>query len=304
MPNIPPGMMPYRNFEMDRVMTEHLRLNTAGAGLVSSVPHRVKAPPAKVDLSKYLHYIRFQTGGGCWSYALLAAWDIMNEMVCPYSPNLSMVLPLWTFRNHLEWEKGFQLAQGDLLPGLLLPDGRLILNCPETNVNDQLHVIFGCTTEGTELTHHQWTNSWSQEGINEASNYRLNHRHIPIDPLTSSELADWLAAGYPVLASIPGHFVTIVGYDSDKRRFKYVNSYGDRWGQGGFNYYSYDQIDAHDPVASAERIEIIPPRPVPVVRLSLKHSENRLNVGLWLSAGGSPLPKRRIWPHLQPNEAE
>ena len=70
--------------------------------------------PEKVDLSKYLHYIRNQYGG-CWGYATLAVWDIMNEIVCPYSPNLSF--RHWrTFHSKLEISEKHQ--------GVFSPDGR------------------------------------------------------------------------------------------------------------------------------------------------------------------------------------
>ncbi len=70
--------------------------------------------PEKIDLSKYLHYIRNQYGG-CWGYATLAVWDIMNEIVCPYSPNLSF--RQWrTFHSKLDLSEQHQ--------GVFSPDGR------------------------------------------------------------------------------------------------------------------------------------------------------------------------------------
>jgi len=253
----------------------------------SPAPTPLKAPPAEVDLSEYLHYIRMQTGGGCWNYSLNAVWDIMNEMECPYSPNLSMCLPLWVYRNKEKWHTA---------GGLFLPDGRFI---KKDKVNDELHMIFGNTTEGTELTHHQWTAAWSFEGVNEATNYRLLSKPIPIN-VSSSEFMNSLAAGHPIRAKIPYHYVVIVGYDYTKQTFKYVNSNGDRWGDEGFAYYTFNQIDNKNPVTAADYIKIVPPRPVPAARISLKHSVNRLNMELWLSVEDSPIPKRKIWPHLQP----
>ena len=257
----------------------------------TSMPAPLKAPPAAVDLSKYLHYIRYQTGGGCWGYSLNAVWDIMNEMLCPYSPDLSMCLGLWVHRN-----KEMLLAAG----GLFLPDGRFI---KMDKVLDEIPLIFGNTTEGTELTHHQWTAAWSFEGVNEASNYRLLSKPIPIN-VSSSEFIKWLVAGHPIRVHIlqPGedHFVAIVGYDSANQTFKYVNSIGDRWGNEGFANFTFSQIDNKNPVSAADIIKIIPPKPVPTARISFKHSANRLNVELWLSVEDSPLQKRKIWPHLQP----
>jgi hypothetical protein len=109
----------------------------------------------------------------------------------------------------------------------------------------------------------------------------------------------WLAAGHPIRAGIPRHLVAIVGYDAANKTFKYVNSVGDRWGANGFATYTFDQIDNKNKVHSADIIKIVPPKPVPAARISFTHS-NRMNVNLWLSVEDSPIPKRKIWPHLQP----
>ncbi|MGD2110441.1 MAG: hypothetical protein PVI86_13760 [Phycisphaerae bacterium] len=293
--------------EMD--LLEFARAQESGkAAKLAPVPALQKAPPAKVDLSEHLHYIRMQTGGGCWSYALLAVWDIMNEMACPYSPNLSMNLPLWVHRMEDLWRNadGFHedSAHQPLPPGLFLPDGRFIKEDKKrgkgSRVTEEFHVIFGNTTEGTDLTHHQWTGGWPFEAANEASNYRLASKLIPIAPVSSSAFINLLAGGHPIRAKIPGHFVAIVGYDAAKQVFKYVNSSGDKWGDGGFAHYTFSQIDNKNPVTEAHYIKIIPPKPVPAARIAFKHKINRLNVELWLSVEDSWLPKKKIWPHLQP----
>jgi hypothetical protein len=87
--------------------------------------HRTMAPldvpapastPSQVDLSGHVRLIRDQNGGpGCFGYSMLAMWDIMNDLACPYSPNLSM--RLWLLMHHRRelWE-----PQG----GIFTPDGR------------------------------------------------------------------------------------------------------------------------------------------------------------------------------------
>jgi hypothetical protein len=278
----------YEDFELvtydddidDAAFAQVRRIAETTAPIAAPVPH--KAPPVQVDLSKYLHYIRKQAGGGCWGYSLLAVWDIMNEMACPYSPNLSMNLSLLLHRTRKSWQ-----PQG----GLFSVDGRF-------HKGDEFHLTFGNSTEGTELTHHLWTGGWTLEGTNEAHNYRLACKPLPI-AVNSSEFIKWLAAGHPIRAGIPGHFVAIVGYDAANKTFKYVNSVGDRWGANGFATYTFDQIDNKNKVHSADIIKIVPPKPVPAARISFTHS-NRMNVNLWLSVEDSPIPKRKIWPHLQP----
>jgi len=42
---------------------------------------------------------------------------------------------------------------------------------------------------------------------------------------------------------VGGHAITIVGYDDDKKRFKFKNSWGHTWGEGGYGYLSYDYME-------------------------------------------------------------
>lgn len=338
------------------------------------VPH--KAPPVEVDLSKYLRYIRWQGGDGCWGYSLLSVWDIMNEVACPNSPNLSLNLGLFLHRRRDLWErqggiyspderfhkKGNCLfnistdfenelnksqiskklkdtfaAQGFPLPNN--PKLKKPIDCKwqgrhycEWAVYDEkwqyifyirkedkkLNVCkpliqwsgmsFGCTTEGTELTNPttRWTGNWAFEGTNEAYNYRLADDVKKIT-VSSSEFLKWLAGDKPIQLEIYGkdwgHFVAVVGYDSVKKTFKYVNSAGDRWEKDGFGIFTFNDIDNGKTnwctIGNAYVIDIIPPRSIPAARIRVttpKDGGRRMNVNLWLSVEDSPLSKRKIWP--------
>ena len=245
-----------------------------------------KAPlPEIVDYSMYLRYIRMQSGAGCWGHSMLAVWDIMNEIVCPFSPNLSINLWLMLHERRDLWEK-----QG----GINSPDGRF--HEFEKGPEYGFFQSFGNPTEGTQGLMRWWT----LEGTNEADNYRLAAK---LDPITvsSSDFRYWMCKGHPIRVRIPSqaHVVAIVGYDNSKKTFKYINSWGDRWGVNGFSTYTFDQIDKEGLVDLAEIIKIIPPKPVPAARIKVTTPENggrRMNIKLWLSVEGSPLPKREIWP--------
>jgi len=355
-----PDNFPYVMYDSDIddvVFAELLQIAETTEPIAAPTPH--KAPPAKVDLSKYLHYIRKQAGGGCWGYARLAVWDIMNEMACPYSPNLSM--NLWLMKARTECDRKWYLfnfpkkdynqykqclkdgkvpdklrnafkAKKVLLPAdakiskinekyWKIPCGVISYIIKDTGKeleiyigrkglvgdyskdgrfhnDDEFFLTFGNTTEGTELTHHLWTGGWTLEGSNEAHNYRWASKPKQIT-VSSSEFVKCLAAGHPIRVEIPSHFVAIVGYDAANQTFKYVNSAGDNWGKDGFEYYTFSQIDNKDPIKSADIIKIITPRSVPAARISFTHT-NRMNINLWLSVEDSPIPKRKIWPHLQP----
>ena len=49
-------------------------------------------------------------------------------------------------------------------------------------------------------------------------------------------------------------------------------------------------------ISNAYTIEILPPLPVPVAEIWLRHTTSRLNVRLWLSVVQSGQQKRMIWP--------
>lgn len=256
-----------------------------------SAPVPYKAPPVEFDLSKYLHYIRWQGGEGCWGYSLLAIWDITNEMKCPFSPNLSLNLGLFLHRRRDLWEN-----QG----GINSPDGRFHKKAGEKWLDQS----FGVTTEGTEITNPtvRWTGWWTYEGVNEADNYQLAS-DIKKITVSSSEFVKWLVAGYPIQLEDNGHVIAVVGYNAANQTFKYVNSYGDRYGENGFSTYTFTEIDNKTGkwgnLYNAYIIEPIPPKPVSAAQIKVttpKNGGRRINVNLWLSVEDSPLPKRKIWP--------
>lgn len=52
-----------------------------------------------------------------------------------------------------------------------------------------------------------------------------------------------VSAGNHVLnASCPGHAIVLVGYDEDKKTFKFRNSWGINWGNEGYGTLSYDYV--------------------------------------------------------------
>lgn len=228
----------------------------------------------------------------------MLAVDIMNEMACPYSPNLSNRILLMLIRR----QKELWLNQG----GLFTPDGRFHkMKEPEWGFLQS----FGNTTEGTEPTLYDYPflwpdGGWSAEGINEAANYRLASEPKGID-VNSTSFIQQLASGHPIrLAMFPpegqGHFVAVVGYDQTTQTFRYVNSGGDKWGKGGYATYTFAEIDAKKAgdmtFPFAEIVENpLPPRPVPAARIRFTHS-NRSNVHLSLRVEDSPHPPKGLGP--------
>jgi C1A family cysteine protease len=44
---------------------------------------------------------------------------------------------------------------------------------------------------------------------------------------------------------VGGHAIVIIGFDDEKRRVKFVNSWGTAWGERGFGYVPYDYLKKH-----------------------------------------------------------
>lgn len=245
---------------------------------------------SRVDLTPYLTYIRQQGGPGCWGYATLAIWDVMNELCSPNSPNLSMNLWLMLHERNNLWK-----AQ----QRMLTPDGRWHAM---TNPEFGFFQSFGITTEGTEphIAGTRFCGWFTEEGINEASNYRLIG---PPQPLTISSQAfrTRLDQKRPIRLEAGEHVVAILGYDDSTKTFTFVDSDGDQAHSGGFGSFTYAEIDLEQTtwlghIDAAYTFTIIPPRPVPVAEIWIRHASTRMDVNLWLSAEGSPRPKRKLWP--------
>lgn len=282
----------------------------------TQVPH--KAPPAKVDLGRHLRYIRCQSptgagGSGCFAFATLAVWDIMNEMACPYTPNMAIGPWMFFHRRRDAWEQ-------TTAPGIVTRDGRFIYLKTDTGPEYGFFQVFGNPTEGTEMTGYSvmpWCGQsklkfgtkilegrpnvgWTVEGMNEAHNYRLDGLPNKLPKINSQTLMEQLAAGHPVRVDISGHVLALVGYDLSAQTFTFVDSYGDRKHHNGFGTYSFAEIDNPQKAffSAALIFKIRKPLPIPAARISFTHS-NRMNVALWLSVEGSPMPKRQIWPPPQ-----
>ena len=281
---------------LDAAVIADLNRLRRAAPMAEIVP--LKAPPPNaVDLSVHLRYLRTQGGAGCWGFSMLAVWDIMNEMACPYAPNLSMRIWMMLHRRRELWE-----TQG----GLFTPDGRFHkMSNPEWGFLQS----FGNTTEGTEPTLYVYPSlwpdgGWSAEGIDEAANYRLASEPKSIE-ISSASFVQQLASGHPIRLGLgypagQGHFVAVVGYDQTTQTFRYVNSAGDKWNTDGFATYTFAEIDAKKAgdvtFDGAEIVEIHPPKPVPAARIHFTHS-NRSNVHLSLGVEDSPRSPGKFWPH-------
>ncbi|WP_299461876.1 C1 family peptidase [uncultured Microscilla sp.] len=62
----------------------------------------------------------------------------------------------------------------------------------------------------------------------------------------------------PANARRGGHAMVVVGYDDKKQAFELMNSWGTKWGDGGFVYYHYDSFQKY----CAQAYEMIPSSPV------------------------------------------
>ena len=252
-----------------------------------------------VNLAPHLRFVRSQGGDGCWGYAGCAVWDILNELACPNCPNMSMNLWLMLHRRS---DLSEVLPDNSRLWHFSTPDGRYYTfkDGPEFGFFQS----FGNSTEGTEPTvpSGRWIGGYTDEGCNEAHNYRLKGKPTKIEKIeiNSQKFRDELDKHHPIRLIAGEHVVAIVGYDEVQQTFTYVDSatYADRTGFGTLTFADIDQQKAGiiGNISHAEIWEVIPPRPVPSAIIHISHKTNRMNVNLWLGVEGSPHPARKIWP--------
>ncbi len=277
--------------------------------------------PPKVDYTPQIPFVRHQGAFACGQNAGAACWDVMNELVSPYSPNVSANRAIWYWAQELRRDQVLKLLSSinrtpdsipdkdwyyafgvtdcqDFLQCCPVPGGKSYYSTNECFAN------FGCPSEGTELTDSDAIKWPTEPGNAEAPNYRMK--------LQGPRNSPWVAVNVNLndlryhLSTKPlrltvlnwEHSVALIGYDDTKQEFKYINSWGDRFEDNGYGYINYSELNQK--VQAAEYLLIEPPKPVPAVRVSFKHTF-RQDVRLFLygkQPNGTPTAKQ-IWPSGQ-----
>jgi hypothetical protein len=242
-------------------------------------------PPPVVDYSRYVTFVRKQTGGGCGTMTSLAILDIFAERDYPYSPDFSYRFAAHVYNN---------------------PLGKL----------NQLDVLqqYGCCSEASLPTNDDPGKYLVPAPAHyvEAAMYKIAAYSDVISKPSVDDLKRFLWKYGPVFAvgdtpgSPPhGHVFATIGYDDRTRMFKVLNSFGDRWGNKGMMDMPYDNLANPPPdnERSTPRVDWVrwvqampkPPRPPHpyTCRISLHHSigRNHLTVRIW-AAGQEP---RAVW---------
>jgi hypothetical protein len=277
----------------------NLRTIASQAAVLSFAPDAPPAFPASVDHSVHIKYIRHQGAYACGMNAAAACWDILLDKYCwpNLHPNISVNRMIWAWSFSLRcWPENLPCNQRAHLP---IPG--LDANHTYANLDEYLYGN-GCPTEGSELTNSDALQWPTHAGDKECQNYRLDRHPLEVAPkfvhdvkVDLNELKFWLRGG-PVRVGIWGnHFVTLVGYDDATQRLKFINSWGDRWGENGFGYVDYNRINQD--LQSANVYQFVPPQAVPCARIRFT-SKWRQDVHLWIGVEGTNFIKR-IWPSGQ-----
>jgi hypothetical protein len=214
---------------------------------------------------------------------------------------MSMNAWLMLHRRRDLWEKPGSQNSGGLYP-YQSPDGHF--HYLKTGPEFGFFQSYGNATEGTEPTVpiERWTGALTQEGCNEAHNYRLKGLPTKI-PVSSQSFRDQLDEQHPIRMDVGqgdwGHVVAIVAYDDVQKTFTFVDS-ANIANRSGYGTLTFGDVDKQrfviGNITGAEIWEVIPPRPVSAAIIRINHKTGRMNLNLWLSVEGSPHPKRKIWP--------
>jgi hypothetical protein len=231
-----------------------------------------------VDYSKYVTFVRKQTGGGCGTMTSLAIMDILAERDYPYSPDFSYRFAAYVYNNPLG-----KLNQLDVL---------------------QQH---GCCSEASLPTNDDPGKVLvpTEEHYKEAAMYKIAAYSAWISNPSVDDLKKFLWKYGPLFAhgdtpgSPPyGHVFTIIGYDDNTRMFKVLNSFGDRWGNNGMMDMPYANITNPPPddrrtsprVDGIRWVQAMPKSPSPphpyTCRINIRHNIGRNHLTLKVGAVG------------------
>lgn len=184
--------------------------------------------PSSLDYSEYVTLVGNQAGGGCGLFSVIHSADILKEMECLYTPDLSYAYDEYVFNSG-----GFASGNHTIVP-----------YDPALNDNIADLVKYGSAPESTYPTNYDklgWMNEYrdlhppSPAAFAEGINYRL-----------APEVPDWTAKGTatlgytrlqlalagPLLCSNlyanegagEGHVICLIGYDDNTGRIKFVDS--------------------------------------------------------------------------------
>ncbi len=235
-----------RNFD---TLEANLRAVASRTSALSYTADMLSDLPPWIDHSVHVKYIRDQGAYACGLNAQAACWDILLAKYCPpyIHPNISVNRLIWAWSWTLRcWPENKPCNQRTTQP--------IPASGASYKTLDEYLYGFGCPTEGTEPTNSDGIQWPTEAGDAECPNYRIDrhpqavapnfHRDVQVD---LNELKYWLKGG-PVRIALTkkvfgvGHFVVLVGYDDATKKLKYLNSWGDRWGENGFGYLDYSMI--------------------------------------------------------------
>lgn len=168
------------------------------AAVIDIVKTELKLVPPKVDYAPQIPFVRHQGAYACGLNAAAACWDVMNEQVNPYSPNLSVNRMIWVWAQELRRDQVFTLLTsiGQQPQSIQnqhwqqaygVDDYQRFLMCvPGLGKSYQSSFEYfadlGCPTEGTELTDSDAVKWPTAAGNDEAKNYRQKLISTPSAP--------------------------------------------------------------------------------------------------------------------------
>lgn len=226
----------------------------------------LKLPPRK-DYSDLVTLVYDQVGGGCENTSLLGIMNILSELECRYSPDLSM-----RFGGDLHNEINF-----------LHRDPRI----RERKLDHfQRMAKYGCCSEATRpstVFAFPDPDPVSDRALEEAKCWRVQSWSDLIRNPDTQTIKKMLYLHGPVVATSRSHAYAIIGYDDDRGEFTLLNSWADTWGDGGMLRVRYEDIGHADPndhsfdLEDIRYITLLPnvPKPRFTGRVRIRHIDSR-----------------------------
>jgi hypothetical protein len=240
----------------------------------------------KIDYSDYitLMYDQF-VQGGCGEYAMAAVFNILREMECKYTPDVSGRFIGYGLESSNQTHKDRRVKSGLDQSGIMVFHGC----CSETTWPDNFRETWGNPDRHPP----------PDKAFSEATNYRIkllnpfNLAGVEKKKNPSIEqIKEWLSSG-PIVGASDSHVFAIVGYDDYSNELTIQNSQGDDWGPDRNGMYRMPYSDIrnlpadyiHLEIKEIWRFEILPCTSYPrfTGRIRISHTKGRrfLVVKIW-----------------------
>ena len=259
---------------MKNIIVVSFILTCTGAIMAQTQPASTSAPTMQYsskgnfglsDARQFDSYLKVIEGVGSSSRELLSEQSLKSYMMPPRKMNVQVSADCYAIASCLEYYVNLNNNYKDNLS----PDF-IRLNQPQGTIEDNLAFVATNGTVSAAILPYEAVNL--PPSVNAAVKYKIKNYLKLFQPTTRPQqklydIRKAITRGNPVIVELQitnefknlqhtrmwnfsegdktpagTHFVTVVGYDENRKMFELLNSWGREWGNGGYIWISYDDF--------------------------------------------------------------